>query len=329
MPASTHLRKNNRILSLASLFLLTVSLLGLGSELEDKISVSAAEPGLAVEGQDHWLFLTQEMTHLAKGLLTEATAAPALQAITAYHSALEAEGVQLIVVPVPAKAEIYPDKLIGGVDPSSMVGRQAKFILALEKAGVGVIDLARAFQAQRKLDPQTLLYCQRDAHWSPSGVQLAAKLVLARIKDRTWLKPPVALGEGSPMEIFGDLMTTPATEALGPEKIFLSRTKEIVKPTSDASAILLGDSHTLIYSGGANAGFHCQGGGLLDVLQAATGQPWMQSANAGGGSDSARTQLARQAFRSAEFWKSKKLVVWCFSIREVTEKKWSSVPIKR
>jgi alginate O-acetyltransferase complex protein AlgJ len=299
------------------------------SELTDKIASSASEKVLAVQGEDHWLFLQQEMTHLAKGALTAEAVGPAVQAIAAYHAALEAEGVQLIVLPVPAKAEIYPDKLSAGAAPQELAGRQAEFIKALESAKVNVIDLATAFQAQRQKDPATLLYCQRDAHWSPAGIQLAATLVQAKIKDQSWFKPAVPLAAAGSLQITGDLMTTPATEALGPEKILLQRTKEVLAPTPDGAAILLGDSHTLIFSGGANAGFHCQGGGLLDVLQAATGQPWMQVANAGGGTDAARMQLARKAIPKPDFWKSKKLVVWCFSIREVTDKKWTAVPIKR
>jgi alginate O-acetyltransferase complex protein AlgJ len=299
------------------------------SALTDKISAASAQSELAVVGQENWLFLKQEMTHLAKGALTAEAVAPAVQAMAAYQAALEAEGVQLIVLPVPAKAEIYPDKLSAGAAPQELAGRQAEFIKALAAAKVNVIDLAAAFQAQRKQDPSILLYCQRDAHWSPAGIQLAATLVQAKIKDQSWLKPAVALGDAGSLEITGDLMTTPATEALGPEKILLQRTKAVLAPTPDGAAILLGDSHTLIFSGGANAGFHCQGGGLLDVLQAATGQPWLRVANAGGGTDAARMQLARSAIPKLDFWKSKKLVVWCFSIREVTEKEWTTIPIKR
>ncbi len=299
------------------------------SELTDKIASASAQSELAVVGQDKWLFLQQEMTHLVKGALTAEAVTPAVQAIIAYQTALAAEGVQLIVLPVPAKAEIYPDKLSAGAAPQELAGRQAEFIKALESAKVNVIDLASAFQAQRQKDPATLIYCQRDAHWSPAGIQLAATLVQAKIKDQSWFKPAVPLGEASSLEITGDLMTTPATEALGPEKILLQRTSQVLPPTPDAAAILLGDSHTLIFSGGANAGFHCQGGGLLDLLQAGTGQPWMQVANAGGGTDAARMQLARKAITKPDFWKGKKLVVWCFSIREVTEKEWTTIPIKR
>ena len=142
-------------------------------------------------------------------------------------------------------------------------------------------------------------------------------------------KTTLPLAEPVTVEITGDLMTTPATAALGAEKISVQRIANLMDPADDAPAILLGDSHTLVFSGGADAGFHCQGAGLLDLLQAASGQPWMQVANAGGGTDAARLQLARKALPKPNFWKNKKVVVWCFSIREITEKKWSEVPIKK
>ena len=299
------------------------------ADLTEKFTAAASQKELAVAGEDSWLFLKQEMTHLAKGPLTAEATATAVKAISAYHTALAAESVQLIVLPVPTKAEIYPDKFSAAEPPRSLAGRQDSFIQALEQAGVTVIDLASAFHAEREKHMETPLYCARDAHWSPAGLKIAAELVKAGIKDQTWFKPALPLAEPVTLEITGDLMASPATASLGAEKIRVQRTADLMEPAADAPAILLGDSHTLVFGGGADAGFHCQGAGLLDVLQAASGQPWMQVANAGGGTDAARLQLARKALPKPNFWKTKKVVVWCFSIREVTEKKWSEVPIKK
>lgn len=297
------------------------------ADLQTAIQSAAEKKEHAVVGVDSWLFLGKEMEHLAKGPLTAEATAPVIKAITAYHTALAAEGVQLIVMPVPAKAEIYPDKLSKDAAPGALAGRTDAFFKALETAGVEAINLAPAYQAERTRDPKSLLYCARDAHWSPAGLKLAADLVQAKIKDKAWFKAAVALPAPTPLAITGDLMTTPATQALGTETLTFPRITPPVAPAADAPALLLGDSHTLVFSSGGD--FHCQGGGLLDLLQAATGQAWMQVANAGGGSDTARTQLARKAFPNPEFWKSKKVVVWCFSIREVTEKEWKTIPIKR
>ena len=304
-------------------------LLTVHADLTEKFTAAASQKDLAVPGEDSWLFLKQEMAHLAKGPLTAEATAPAVKAITAYHTALAAEGVQLIVLPVPAKAEIYPDKFSAAEPPRSLVGRQTILIQALEQAGVNVIDLAGAFHAEREKHPETLLYCARDAHGSAAGVKIAADFVKTGISDQTWFKPALPLADPVTIEITGDLMASPATATLGAEKLTVQRAAQLMEPAADAPAILLGDSHTLAFSGGADAGFHCQGAGLLDLLQAATGQAWMQAANAGGGTDAARMQLARKALPKPNFWKNKKVVVWCFSIREITEKKWSEVPIKK
>ncbi len=297
--------------------------------ITDEFTKAAAASEHAVAGVAPWLFLQGELAHLAKGPLTAESSGPAITAISHYAAALAAEHVQLIVVPVPAKAEIYPDKFTARVKPDALAAQETAFIQGLKADQVDVIDLAEAFQAKRRADPATLLYCTSDAHWSPAGLAIAADLVFAAIKDKSWCATAQPLGDPQPLEITGDLMTTPATTALGLEKLTIQPTKTLVPAAAMSPAILLGDSHTLVFSAGAGAGFHCQGAGLLDLLQARTGTPFMIIANNGGGTDMARQQLARQAFPKPDFWKDKRVVVWCFSIREVTEKKWKDLPIKK
>jgi alginate O-acetyltransferase complex protein AlgJ len=295
----------------------------------EAISAAATKSGAghSVAGTEGWLFLQPELTHLSKGPLTATSAAPAIAAITQYHEALKAQNVNLIVLPVPAKAEIYPDKLDASLAPDSCKGRQNEFITTLQKAGVTVIDLAAAYHSQRATDRKSLLYCLRDAHWNPTGIQLAVDLALKEIKDSSWFKPALALKDPAVLEITGDLMKTPETIKLGNEKISLVQTKDILPPSNQSPAVLVGDSHTMVFSTGANEGFHCQGAGLLDLLQAKVGQPFMLVANNGGGAQMARVQLARKAKAEPGFWTKKKVVIWCFSIREVTETQWKPVPI--
>jgi alginate O-acetyltransferase complex protein AlgJ len=270
------------------------------------------------------------LVSLSKGPLTAESAAPAISSIINYHKALAGENVSLIVVPVPTKAEIYPDKLVAGAKPTELAGHEIEFIAGLKAGGVNVVDLAKAYHARRQADHSTPLYCERDAHWSPAGIAIATDLILAEIKDKSWFGTPKELSAPESLQITGDLMTTPETQALGVEKISIQRTKEIVPPSTTTSpALLMGDSHTMVFSTGANAGFHCQGAGILDLLQAKTGTPFLLFANNNGGTDTARRQLALQAVPKPEFWKDKKVVIWCFSLREVTEKKWKDFPIKK
>ena len=298
--------------------------------LTEEIKQLSSKDTHAIQGTDQWLFLRQELVSLSKGPLTAESAAPAISSIINYHKALAGENVSLIVVPVPTKAEIYPDKLVAGTKPDELAAHETGLIAGLKAGGVNVVDLAKAFHAKRQADPNTLLYCMRDAHWSPAGIAIATDLILAEIKDKTWFGTPKELSAPEALQITGDLMTTPETQALGSEKITIQRTKELVpSSTTTSPALLMGDSHTMVFSTGANAGFHCQGAGILDLLQAKTGTPFLLFANNNGGTDTARRQLALQAVPKPDFWKDKKVVIWCFSLREVTEKKWKDFPIKK
>lgn len=298
------------------------------ADLLAEMSKVAQQETMAVKGKGQWLFLREEMLHLSKGPLMAELTTPAVTAIMQYNEALKAEGVELLVVPVPAKAEIYPDEFHAEARPDAFAGRQDSFLTTLKEAGVVVVDLAKAFQAKRAQHPEVPLYCQRDAHWTPSAMELAADLVVQAAKDPSIKKPqPPIEPKVQKLEIKGDLMTTPETMALGSEEVLVRRYPPI--PQAEPSWILMGDSHTLVFSSGADSGFHCKDSGLLEMLAARTGQPLMLSANAGGGTDTARTQLARKALPHPNFWKDKKVLVWCFSIREVTEKKWKDIPIKK
>lgn len=317
-------------ISLLLTTLLALPLIHAQGALTDDIKQLSTKDAHAIQGADKWLFLRQELVSLSKGPITAESAAPAISSIVNYHKALAAENVALIVVPIPTKAEIYPDKLVAGAKSDELASHEAGLIAGLKSGGVTVIDLAKAYHTKRQADPSTLLYCERDAHWSPAGIAIATDLILAEIKDKSWFGAPKELAAPETIQITGDLMTTPETQALGVEKISIQRTKELVPPTTTTSpALLMGDSHTMVFSTGANAGFHCQGAGILDLLQAKTGTPFLLFANNNGGTDTARRQLALQAVPKPDFWKDKKVVVWCFSLREITEKKWKDFPIKK
>ena len=299
------------------------------ADLTEDIATASASKSFAVQGPGNWLFLKQELAYLAKGALTTENSAAATKAISQYHEALAAEGVQLIVVPIPAKAEIYPDKLSANTAPTALKNQETAFIAALTKSGVNVIDLATAFHKSRQQHPETLLYCERDSHWAPAGVKLTSDLILAKLGNPAWARPAKPLSAPETIEIAGDLMITPETQKLGVEKVTLLRTQPLVKPVAEAPLILLGDSHALVFQAGANAGYHCEGAGLLDLLQAKLGQPLTLVASEGGGSDQARRNLLNnKSSKRADFWSTRKVVIWCFTSREVLQKDWTEIKIK-
>src|SRR5918997_6988128 len=91
-------------------------------QLARKVAALEKKNAAALVGVDGWLFLASELRFLAQGVFwgeaagkvarpRSVKAADPLPAIADFNQQLKQRGIQLLVVPVPAKAAIYPDKL--------------------------------------------------------------------------------------------------------------------------------------------------------------------------------------------------------------------------
>src|ERR1035437_8098805 len=163
-----------------------------------------AQGAMTVPGRDGWLFLASELLHLGVGPFWGEYAAKVtralkpdqadpLPAIADFHDQLTAMGVELLVVPVPPKAIIYPDGLPAKV-PCDPTGRLARLDAALQTfygrlriKGIHVLDLTSVFMKNRS-NPEGALFCRQDSHWSGAGCVLAATEIgmelLATFNDR-------------------------------------------------------------------------------------------------------------------------------------------------
>ena len=73
---------------------------------------------------------------------------------------------------------------------------------------------------------------------------------------------------------------------------------------------------------------HAEGSGLSDHLAAALAMPVDLIARRGSAATSVRIDLARRTRADPEFAAAKKVVVWCFAARELTESAgWRDVPL--
>ena len=131
----------------------------------------------AVKGSDGWLFFSPELRHLSVGrfwgdaatkvsrALHPEHAAP-LPAILDFKAQLDKVGIELILVPVPAKATIYPEKISDQIAvPSRVDQNHLEFYDLLRKQGVNVLDLTPFF-IQHRFTKAGLLCCEQDPHWS-------------------------------------------------------------------------------------------------------------------------------------------------------------------
>jgi alginate O-acetyltransferase complex protein AlgJ len=302
-----------------------------------------ADQHVAVAGKGGWLFLTAELRHLGAGPFwgdaaaavsrsARKDAADPLPAIVDFQAQLKQAGVELILMPVPAKAAIYPDKLLdvpapGSGDPA-VAAADDEFLKLCVRQGVNVLNLAPVFQAAR-VDETVPLYCMTDSHWSGRGCEVAAALLAKDIRSRPWfagVSTRKFKSEQREQKITGDLAAIVGGNV--PAETLQQRfvTDESGVPPADwreSPVLLVGDSHALVFHAGED--MHGAGAGLADQLALELGFPIDVIGVRGSGATPARINLMRRQDNLA----GKKLVIWCFSIREFTEAQggWRLVPV--
>ena len=307
-----------------------------------------------VAGLDDWLFFGPELRHVSVGPFWGADAAAVsragqpeasdpLAAILDFRAQLRELGVGLIVMPVPAKSVIYPDRLADELSDLSSPPRldpdHLVFYTLLRQQGVEVLDLTERFLQVRN-HPRGPLYCRRDTHWSGVGCAVAGAYLASALLSRSWYSAPggdapyVANWRG--VTINGDLAREAAEGATG-ESLRLREISiahgadagSFVPPEPDPNSpvILLGDSHNLVFHSGDD--MHATGGGLPEQLAFELGFPVDVVAVRGSASTAARVNLLRRAQADPTYWDGKRMVIWSFSVREFTEGDgWPIIPIR-
>ena len=111
-------------------------------------------------------------------------------------------------------------------------------------------------------------------------------------------------------------------------------TEEITMDTVPQTAIdanspvlLIGDSHTLIFSVGAD--MLAENAGLAETLAAKLNTPIDRIGVRGSAATAVRINLFRKAAKDPAWLKNKKYVIYCFSCREFTEaiSGWAKIPV--
>jgi len=305
--------------------------------LSEKLATCPQGAG-SVGGVDGWAFFPKELSHLAAhpALALGNKPGDPIPAIVDFKNQLQAAGIDLLLVPVPPKAVIYPDKLASGCPappplPAAYQEGDRAIYRELSSQGVRVLDLGDAFSKARSDDPAHPVYCRMDTHWSPAGIELAAGEIVKKVGAPPWMQ--VGKTESWPLvsssnSFVGDLacLTNGATSE---ENVVL---KTLAKPGDNADqlasvsrqspVVLLGDSHNLVFHSGGD--MHGVGGGLPDHLAVKMGIPVDLVAVRGSGATAVRWSLARRHDNLA----GKKLVIWCFTSRDFTEGgRWDKVPV--
>ena len=303
--------------------------------------------GVVVGAERGWLFLADELEHATTGRFWEQpwkdvsrTGTNPLPVMLDSQKRLKEIGVQLLIVPVPTKVSIYPEKLAKELETSEA---PSDYLQLLSLAGLNVLDLHAVFRKHREEPRNRPLYCAQDSHWTPDACRLAARAIYQRIEKKE-PKPIGQLGNaiGRQRLIVGDLaqmrrdLSLPK-ELLVLDEVLYTRAGDVGGHGYDhprSEVILLGDSNIAVFSDPVGE-LHGRGGGLPDYLSSHySGNKRVDVIPAlGDGVHQARRNLYRWRSINPDhrdyYWKNKRWVVWCFSMREFTRaSNWSAkVPL--
>ena len=292
--------------------------------------LAESEKPVTVSGDD-WLFLTREIKHLAIDQIAFNEKYAPGTCITNVAAQLKARGIQLLLLPVPPKALLYHDKLLPDAAPATIEKPHAirrGFIEQLEAADVTVIDLLPAFTELRKKGSEP--YCRTDAHWSPAGIESAAEAIKLKLEQNKLRPDPTLKGkvtsENVELRIRGDLTELSSQHSAEREAVTIKRISAPEPAEENRSTILLfGDSHTLVFHDGGD--MHTVNAGLIDALTGKLEVNIDLMGAWGSGVTSSRIDIYKKAKKDADFITSKKILIWCFAERELSQSQWKIIPI--
>ncbi len=289
----------------------------------------------ALVGREGWLFYRPGYTDMLAAPARPATN-DAVAAIVAWRDALAGRGIHLLVVPVPNKESIYPDRLTRRVGAGRSVlapGTQDLFH-RLRDAGVEYVDLYHLFTGIRSRSGMTLdtpLYLAHDSHWAPAGLEQAAKTVARTLVEKRWIERGTVEYREAPASIkrLGDIvrmLQAPQIERHAvPETIRCAQVirddnAQLYSDDPQSEILVLGDSFLRIFQSDepGSAGFIAH---LAKELR----QPVASIVNDGG----AATLVRQELYRRPALLKNKRVVIWEFVERDLRNGTdgWQHVPL--
>ena len=313
-------------------------------ELAAKLRSAESKNAAVIPGADGWFFLSSDIRFLSVGQFWGADAAKVsrahkpesadpIPAIVDFRDQLKKRGIDLLLMPVPPKPAIYPEKIAPDVDLHGETAAPylARFYDELRKREIDVVDLAPVF-LQNRTNEHAPVYCKTDTHWSGLGCVLAAQTIKDKIHEKLAGQPQKNYAaEWKEVTIKGDLgdLAGPDTKKIEPENIAIraisdKETGAAISPDPNSPLLIIGDSHTLVFHD-----FLAEKSGLLDQLAYEVGFAPDLIGTRGSGSTSVRISLYRRARKEPDYLAKKKVIVWCFAAREFTESDqgWDKVPV--
>ena len=309
---------------------------------------------MSVMGREGWLLIDNELEHLTagrfwgedarrKGRASARSERDSLPVLLDTQRQMAELGIRLILVPIPAKAIIYPESVFANPPldkkglPIRLDPQHQKFYDILRKQGLEVWDPTSLLLAHRD-DKRGPLYGKHDTHYAGRATEIIADALASKLVDLRPATPLKLETKIRPQQVRGDLWQTyrlQVSKAKRPEPETLSLrftgqrgSKGALRPLPEdrkSPLLIFGDSHGLIFHAGGD--MHATGAGLADQLALALGMPVDVACVCGENATKARLILRRRQKADPSYLKRKKVAIWIFSVRGFSEEDWVKVPL--
>jgi alginate O-acetyltransferase complex protein AlgJ len=303
----------------------------------------------AYVGRHHWLFYRPDIDFLTgRGFLdprqlrkrahsgdrwTPPPQPDPIRAILQFRDQLAKRGIQLIVVPTPAKSLLHPEKFSAAYEHGKAPLQNpscAAFRDVLGQHGVLIFDLV-SILAEAKSQTQRAQFLETDTHWTPEAMERAVSHLKEFIDGNVKLTPLRSAeyrSESAEAVNLGDIavmLQLPASQRLYSRQTVrigqvLNGHNELWRPTPAGEVLVLGDSFSNIYSLPAMG--WGEGAGFVEQLSLRLQRPVDCILRNDAAAFATRQILSRELAKGKDRLASKKLVIWQFAMRELAFGDW-------
>ncbi|MEQ1858408.1 MAG: hypothetical protein ABMA13_00570 [Chthoniobacteraceae bacterium] len=273
-------------------------------------------------GRDGWLFYRPDVEYIT-GPPFLAQGDP-VRAIVDFRDRLAKRGIELVLMPIPAKPGI--DGAMLGARPGGVLHNASfpEFLARLDRAGVRVFDPAPVLIS---LAPPR--YLETDTHWRPEAMEEVARKLAAELASTAEPSPVVEL-QVTALGDIAALLGLPASQTIyKPQTVTIHQVPAgngLWRPRADADVLLLGDSFANIFS--LETMGWGEGAGFPEHLSRALGRPLDCILRNSDGAFATREQLSRELARGRDRLAGKKIVIWEFAARELSFGDWKILPLE-
>lgn len=311
----------------------------------------------AIPGRDGWLHFAPGLEYLtgppfldpdqlkkrskAHELWEPPLQADPVKAIVDFNDQLARRDITLIVLPVPVKAAIHPEKLSarpanGKQGPDQPLANRSwqPFAAALKENGVRLFDVRPVLT--KYAGENGGAYLATDTHWLPGAMAAVAGELAREIRTEMpdlqgnggfRLEPQTVVGQGDIVRMLTlpDRMSLFAEQEVSINQVTNGQ-QEFWQPDRNSPVLLLGDSFANIYSSeGLGWG---KGAGLAEQLSHLLQQPVDLLARNDSGAYVTREMLAGELARGRNRLAGKRLVIWQFAERELAFGNWKEIDLR-